>query len=152
MWCCPEKVGFCYTHNLNPCAVRVTNTLMKGNLLSFSFLCSPSKQPPLVQIKYLSKVARQLVQLWGWIGVWAKLLSLLHTRHTKTITESKEQQCIVDLLPQSNLLLSRWRPPHFHMSSDNLCDFVKSDSYKKSWEPSWISSFPGLILNDSHMR
>ena len=34
---CPVKVGLRYTDDLNPCSVRVANTLRKGNLLSCSF-------------------------------------------------------------------------------------------------------------------
>ena len=56
------------------------------------------------------------------------------------------------LLPQSNPLLSSRRPPHLHTNSDNSRDFARSDGYKKSWVPSWISSLPSLTLNGAHTR
>ena len=86
----------------------------------------------------------------------AILLSLLRTCHTRDNNRIQWSPPILvshlSLLPQSNPLLLSQRPPHLHTSSDNLCDFTRSDGYKKSQAPSWISLFPTLSLNDAHAK
>ena len=76
--------------------------------------------------------------------------SILRTRHTRN--NNRIHRFSYRPLPQSNLPLSSRRPPHLHTSSDILRDFTRSDGYKKSRAPSWIFLFPGLSLNEAHVR
>ena len=137
------------------CIQFVERYYCKLNFQSKSSKLSKANISFVVRVDVSDNVKLILVFTFKAASVSSAKLSLLRTHHTRDnnqIQQSPPRIAPVSFLKATCFYRSSQRPPHLHMSSDNLRNFMRSDGHKKSRAPSWISSFPGLPLNDAHAR